>query len=272
MIPLIVRRTALAFLAVCACFAQAPPNQYTLIVQGSSLGVGFQSREALRSQAAITERARIASIQQGVRSELAARNIAVTGSVNTVLNALFVSAPASRVQEMQSIPGVLAVQPQRRYRLLLNQATQLMNAPAAWNLVGGMGNAGKGIKIGILDSGVEATNPAFQDPTLPLPPGYPFCTPGDCQFTNNKVIVARSYVRLLTAADPAKSTPDDYSARDRVGHGTAVASCAAANATTGGSTPITFSGMAPKAYIGSYKVFGSPGVNEVTNDAAVISA
>src|SRR5215472_5129404 len=272
MIARIVRRSVFAFVAVSACFAQNAPNQYILILQSPPLGATFHSREALRSAAAATERGRIVALQQQVRKELAARNITVTGSVNTTLNALFVTAPESRIPEMNSIPGVLAVQPQRRFRLHLNEAIQLMNGPAAWNLVGGMGTAGDGIKIGIIDTGVEAANPAFQDPTLPLPPGYPFCTPGDCQFTNNKVIVARSYVRLLTAADPARSTPDDYSARDRSGHGTAVASCAAGNSTTGGSIPITFSGMAPKGYIGSYKVFGSPRVNEVTNDAAVISA
>src|SRR5215471_7259259 len=105
MIATIVRRSVFAFVAVSACFAQNAPSQYILIVQGSPLGVRFQSREALRSQAAITERARIAAVQQGVRSELAKLNTAVTGSVNTVLNALFVTAPESRVQEMQSIPG-----------------------------------------------------------------------------------------------------------------------------------------------------------------------
>src|SRR5215471_8509273 len=124
MIATIVRRSALAFVAVWACFAQNAPSQYILILQGSPLGVVFHSRGALRSPAAATERARIAAVQQGVRSELAARNIAVTGSVNTVLNALFVTAPESRVQEMQSIPGVLAVRPQRLYRLNLNEATQ----------------------------------------------------------------------------------------------------------------------------------------------------
>jgi subtilisin family serine protease len=216
------------------------------------------------------ERSRIAAVQQQVRKELAARKITVTGSVNTTLNALFVTAPESRVNEMKSIPGVLAVQPQRTYRLHLNEATQLMNAPAAWSLVGGMGNARKGIKIGIIDTGVEASHPAFQDPSQPMPPGYPFCASSDCQFTNNKIIVARSYVRLLTAEDSSSSTPDDYSARDRVGHGTASASCTAANVTTSGS--ITFSGMAPKAYIGSYKVFGSPGVNEGASDEAIMSA
>src|SRR5215472_11709032 len=227
MIARIVRRSVFAFVAVSACFAQNAPNQYILILQSPPLGATFHSRDALRSSAAATERARIVALQQQVRKDLAARKITVTGSVNTTLNALFVTTPESRVPEMKSIPGVLAVQPQRRYRLHLNEAIQLMNTPAAWNLVGGMGNAGDGIKIGIIDTGVEATNPAFQDPALPLPPGYPFCSPGDCQFTNNKVIVARSYVHLLTTGNPANSTPDDYSARDRNGHGTAAAACAA---------------------------------------------
>jgi uncharacterized protein (TIGR03437 family) len=270
MISTIVRGSVFAFLAVSGCLAQDAANQYILILEGPPLGAIFHTREELRSPAAAAERARIGGIQQQVRKELAARKITVTGSVNTSLNALFVTAPESRVNEMKSIPGVVAVQPQRLYRLHLNEATQLMKAPAAWNLVGGMGNAGMGIKIGIIDTGVEATNPAFQDPSLPMPPGYPLCSPGDCQFTNNKVIVARSYVRLLAAGKPESSKPDDYSARDRVGHGTASASCAAANVTTSGS--ITFSGMAPKAYIGSYKVFGSPGVNEVATTGALISA
>jgi uncharacterized protein (TIGR03437 family) len=270
MIPTIVRRSLFVFLAFSSCLAQDAVNRYILILEGPPLGAIFHSREELRSTAAAAERARIADIQQQVRKELAARKITVTGSVDTSLNALFVTAPESRVNEMKLIPGVVAIQPQRRYRLHLNEATQLMNAPPAWNLVGGMGNAGKGIKIGIIDTGVEATNPAFQDPSLPIPPGYPLCSPGDCQFANNKVIVARSYVRILAAGKPESSTPDDYSARDRVGHGTASASCAAANVTTGGS--ITFSGMAPKAYIGSYKVFGSPGVNEGATNAAILAA
>jgi hypothetical protein len=67
--------------------------------------------------------------------------------------------------------------------------------------VGGMANAGKGIKIGII---VRAWRQpiAFQDPSLPTPPGYPLCSPGDCQFTNNKVIVARSYVAIFDDERP----------------------------------------------------------------------
>jgi hypothetical protein len=31
-------------------------------------------------------------------------------------------------------------------------------------------------------------------------------------------------------------------------------------------------GIAPKAWIGSYKVFGTPGVNDTTSDAAILKA
>src|SRR5207244_1021185 len=65
------------------------------------------------------------------------------------------------------------------------------------------------------------------------------------------------------------SRPDDYSPRDRDGHGTAVASCAAGNTATGS---VTFNGMAPKAYLGNYKISGSPTVNDSSPDDAIIQA
>ena len=74
-----------------------------------------------------------------------------------------------------------------------------------------------------------------------MPAGFPKCTDGhpeDCSYTNSKVIVARSYTRLTGAgsnpANPAAdSRPDDYSPRDREGHGTAIASVIAANPAKG---------------------------------------
>jgi minor extracellular serine protease Vpr len=157
----------------------------------------------------------------------------------------------------------------------------VMNAPAAWAALGGIDNAGAGMKIGIIDTGIDQNHPALSDPTLPIPTGFPICTTGhpeDCAFTNHKVIVARSYIRQLAlefVADPknpaAQSQPDDYTPRDRFGHGTAVASTAAGFTNTGpgittSGTAVSFSGMAPKAYLGNYKVYGSPGVNDFPTD------
>ena len=129
------------------------------------------------------------------------------------------------------------------------------------------------MKIAILDTGIDQTHPAFQDSSLAMPKGFPICTKGhpeDCAYTNNKVIVARSYVRMIAAGTgPADSSPDDFSPRDRQGHGTAVASAAAAAQNT---ETVTFTGMAPKAYLGNYKVYGSSGLNDFPPEDVWIAA
>lgn len=133
------------------------------------------------------------------------------------------------------------------------------------------------MKVGILDYGIDQTHPALQDSSLSMPKGYPICTDGhpeDCAYTTNKVIVARSYTRLVAAGSnpsnpAADSRPDDYSPRDREGHGTAIASVIAANPTKG---VVTISGMAPKAWLGNYKVFGSPNVNDYPPESVFIQA
>ena len=138
---------------------------------------------------------------------------------------------------------------------------------------GGVSSAGAGIKIGIIDSGIDQNHPGFQDSTLTPPNGFPKCdVPSNCAYTNNKVIVARSYVALdsYTAdppnPDPVYSTPDDTTPRDRVGHGTAIAMIAAGVQNTGPQA--TIQGVAPKAFLGNYKIFGSPGVNDYAAYAA----
>jgi len=237
------------------------------------------------------------SAQESVKRELRTRGIHIIGASHILLNAIFVAANPADAEGLRAITGVAHVAPMRRFHLSLDKAEQLINVPAAWNLLGGTTNAGAGIKIGIIDTGIQATHPAFQDSSLTPPPGFPICqvtystptniTPVDCtasdvtkgfplcssvncQFTNNKVIVARSYVPLLSSGSAETSRPDDPSPRDRTGHGTAVAMAAAGVTNTGPSDTIT--GVAPKAFLGSYKVFGSPGVNDFTGEEALLMA
>jgi minor extracellular serine protease Vpr len=257
-------------------WSQTPATHYAVFLADEPLAKHFSSRSEMQSAAGAAWRGRIEAAQGAVRNELAARSIRITGSANTLLNAIFVIAPPARVAEIKAIPGVVDVVKLGRSKMLLNHATQILDGPQAWNLLGGMSNAGAGIKIGILDTGIDQTHPSLQDSSLQTPAGFPKCnTPSDCtNFTNSKVIVARSYVALDAAgSDPnnpaADSTPDDYSARDRVGHGTAVATAAAGN-TAALAVPIN--GMAPKAWIGNYKISGSPGVNDSSGNGAFIQA
>lgn len=265
---------ALAFwLAIPASYAQFAPNRYALLTEDPPVVSRFAARGAAAGPAALSYRQQVLARQATLRARLSALQVPVTGSAATLMNAVFVAAPESRLAELQRLEGVAAVVPLRRYRLSLNRAAYLVRAPAAWDALGGAAASGAGLKIAVLDTGIDHTHPAFQDASLPVPPGYPRCTEGDCAYTNNKVIVARSYVRMLAAGsgtDPAAdSRPDDYSARDREGHGTAVASAAAGARNTGA---VSISGIAPKAYLGNYKIYGSPQVNEYTFDDVIIQA
>ncbi len=252
-----------AFLVILAAIPLVAQNRYAIILDDVPA-------------AAKTYELNLEARHRALRSQLAARNITVTGSSKILLNAIFVTAPKDRLAELKSLPGIKGVAVLGSRRLNLNRATQLVNATAAWTALGGVQKAGAGVKIAILDTGIDQTHPMFQDDSLAMPPGYPICDGSDCAFTTNKVIVARSYVRQVAAgSDPhnpaADSRPDDYSPRDRVGHGTAVASIAAGMP---GVSPagLTLTGIAPKAYLGNYKIFGSPRVNDSSPDDAIILA
>ncbi|MGA3028691.1 MAG: S8 family serine peptidase [Bryobacteraceae bacterium] len=274
-------------------FAQDSRQRYILTLEDPPVASRFRSREAMATAEAGQYRQQIAAKQNTLRQQLAERRFQVIGSVSTVLNAVFVAATPDRVAELRALPGVVGVARARHFHRSLNRATQLVNATVAWTApINGLSNtnAGAGIKIAILDTGIDQTNPAFQDPSLPTP-ATPLCDPthpaGTCsqsRFTTNKVIVARSYVGLLAAgSDPSQpqldSRPDDISPRDHEGHGTAVASCAAGVAGTvtpsvaaGGSGTIAIGGVAPKALLGNYRVYGSPEVNDTTSEDVILLA
>jgi minor extracellular serine protease Vpr len=262
------------------------PNRYTVVLADPPVASRFALREDMLTPTADTYRQQIRARQTSLTSEIESRGMRVTGSVTDLLNALFVTATPDRLAELQSLPGVASVSQMRRFKANLNRAIGNMNGTLAWNAVGGLSSAGAGIKIGILDTGIDITHPAFQDPSLTMPSGFPKCSTGfTCSsYTSNKVIVARSYVKQLAldfVTDPKnpapQSDPDDYTPRDRFGHGTATASCAAgftnsgaAASTTGGA--VSFTGMAPKAFLGNYKIQGSPGVNDGPTDDVLIQA
>src|SRR5581483_7367007 len=254
----VVRQLALAFTAS-LLFARAPLQDYALILQDEPVAMQIRSRAELQSRSARTRLQSITAAQSRLERELARRHFAVTGSVKILMNAIFVRTTANRVDELKSFPGVHAVEALPRVHRHLDQAVQLVGVPDAWNTLGGQSNAGAGMKIGVVDTGIDQTHAAFQDPDLTVPDGYP---KGDPNFTNNKVIVARSYVDKLVPGDdtPDYDRPDDVSPRDHSGHGTAVAMIAAGQTNTGPLATIT--GVAPKAWLGSYKVFGTPGVND----------
>jgi minor extracellular serine protease Vpr len=225
------------------------------------------SRAELFNAAAQPQAKKIRLAQSSVLAELKRRKVPVQWAGQILANAIYVRTTADVAAQLATVPGVARVVYLPPLKLDLNTALNLMNIPQAQNALGGAAGAGAGIKIGIIDSGIDQNHPGFQDPSLKPPAGFPI---GDPSFTNNKVIAARSYTTLNSSNDPNYSTPDDPSPRDHTGHGTAIAMIAAGVQNTG---PVaTIQGVAPKAFLGNYRVWGSPGVNDFASYAAVQSA
>ncbi len=189
--------------------------------------------------------------------------VEVVGSTDTVLNAVFVRIPHHRYEEVGRLPGVRKVYFSRSYRMALDYVPGVHNAQGMWIKAGGSARAGEGVRIGVIDTGIDINNPMLQDDSLTPPSGFPT---GDTAYTNKKVIVARNYV-LAQYGYQAQSV---NSAMDEVGHGTFVSACAAGKQTVAPSG--TIGGMAQGAFLGSYKVFGTPGINESAYSGAIIAA
>ena len=103
----------------------------------------------------------------------------------------------------------------------------------------------------------------FADDGLTAPAGFP---KGDLAFTNNKVIVARTY------ADPqyGMNEQSNKTSEDELGHGSRVAGVAAGRQVNAPLAEIQ--GIASLAFLGNYKVFGTPGINGPTTTTALIAA
>jgi len=255
----------LAFLFLSVSWAGTVPDQYIVELTGEP---------AARRMAAEGRRANqveVVRYRAAVQAEQAAASLTieqaggqVIGSIDTVGNALFVRMPASDAARLAALPGVKRVLPVRRFKLVLDHAVVVNKIVDAWNQIG-LDQAGLGMKIAMIDTGIDNTHPGFQDPSLTIPPGFPKTNAdSDKTYTNNKVIVARSYATMFEPPDP------DLSARDDVGHGTGTAMAAGGVLNSG---PLaTIRGIAPKAYLGNYKVFGSPGVNDEAPDNAILKA
>lgn len=265
-----MKLAALLFLAVSLASPAGRASRYALLLEDAPLAAQAKGKVAINAAV----RDKLAAKHQTLRASLTQRGFRVTLSDPLLSNAIFVQAPDNAEAELRQMPGVAFVERLTPLKPHLNKALDLTNVPAAWSSVNGEQNAGAGTKIAVIDTGIDQTHPGFADSGLNYPPGFPKCSEarGDCAYVNRKVIVARSYVDMLVGGDkPEFSRPDDVSPRDRVGHGTAVAMIAAGVRNSGPAATIT--GVAPAAWLGNYKVFGSPGVNgRYTYDDVVIQA
>ena len=165
-----------------------------------------------------------------------------------VANGIAVVLPRSQLGRLTSLPGVDQVYPSVRYRTQLDRSPQQIGAPTLWGP--GLTSAGQGMKIAIIDEGIDQTHPFFSPAGYTMPAGFP---KGQTAYTNAKVIVARAFPPARPVwKHAAKPFDPEFSS-----HGTHVAGIAAGNANTV-AEGARISGVAPRAYLGNYKALTIP--------------
>jgi subtilisin family serine protease len=212
--------------------------------------------------------ARIDAEQRAFRQELAEQvpSARLGWRYRLVANGYSVTLPASAQATLRQLPGVRDVLPTATYIPRLTSTPQQIGASELWG--GSLETAGQGVKIGIIDSGIDPQHPYFDSAGYSMPAGFP---KGQLRFTTAKVIVARVFAPRSGATAP--SVPLAFSDDDS-SHGTHVAGIAAGNAETATGGQGRVSGVAPRAYLGNYKVFvqTDSGLSPNANSPAIVAA
>ncbi len=233
-------------------------------------GMGKLNVNSAESQAYVGY---LAGKRAAFRSELARAlpSAQVQYEYEVVLNGLAVKTRWGDLDAIGRLPGVKAVELEQEYRPQMDASLALIGLGSGtigsawtdsglWAAVGGHANAGAGIKIADIDSGLGFSHPCFDPTGYTYPAGYPkYDSADDAKLVNPKVIVARAYFRPDDPPQYWRDARDDPINAGEGSHGTHTAGTLACN--YGTVTPAdaiygdtAISGVAPKAYLMVYRV------------------
>ncbi|MEO6123279.1 MAG: S8 family serine peptidase, partial [Ilumatobacteraceae bacterium] len=217
---------------------------------------GNGTRVNLNGAATKSYRAKLSSQRNAFRKwlQINAPTAQITGQFDIALNAVAVNLNGTSLDTIRRSPQVVSADFQGLYYPTdTDPDLALINAVTAWG-TGGEANAGSGVQVAIIDSGIEATHTCFDDMGDNTP---------DDPLTNNKVIVAKVFYNKAKVAGLTAAAVGT--------HGTHVAGTVACDFGTpavvdGVRISHTISGVAPAAQLGNYNVFPGEVANARSED------
>jgi minor extracellular serine protease Vpr len=236
-------------------------------------------------------RAQLAGRQNALKGSIEGLGGRILGDYQLAYNGIKVSISPSKTAQVEQLPGVLAVRAIQSMEPDNIRGVPYIGAPAVWDGLAGL--HGEGIKIAVIDTGIDYTHANFGGPgtvaayfaanatdTVAADPVQ--FGPLAAKVKGGFDFVGDAY-NAASSAPPAAHIPHpDPNPLDCFGHGSHVAGSAAGfgvldnGATyTGAYNPTTISGnswriapgVAPKADLYALRVFGCAGSTNVTVDA-----
>ena len=238
-------------------------SRYIVIFDGPSLtrAQGSANINSIEGQnylntLAINRQATLSSAEN-----LLGRSIDVRYVYDVILNGVSVELSVLEAEALMGMPGISKVLKDQDHTLTTDAGPEWIGAGEIWDgdaVLGGAGNYGEGVLVGIIDTGINFDHPSFSDTPAD---GYVYswtgnylgvCAPsGDPEYAtacNDKLVGAWSYTY---DAPSDVETPEDME-----GHGSHTASTVAGNFVTTDffGNDVTISGVAPHAQIVAYDV------------------
>jgi minor extracellular serine protease Vpr len=259
-------------------FQSPPAASYTGGIPGLARTKPTTGRLATNSPAYVAYRRHLENEHAAFRSFLQSRAPAaeVVREYFAVLNGVAVRLNGVSIAALASGPGVRTVAPSALYKPTMNISTELIRATDAWNNLGGQAAAGRGIRVAVIDSGIDVSHPFFSDTGLAAQAQLDQCSDQDnnpaTPDTNNKVVVCRMFFSGVTIGAPPSPAPELC-----VDHGTHVAGTIGGRADTTGVVAGTdvvlddLSGVAPGVVLGNYNVFPCIGAGYTAFDGSAFS-
>jgi subtilisin family serine protease len=188
------------------------------------------------------------------------------GRVARAHNAVALRIDASRIADLASLPGVVAVRPVRNYELALSDTVPYIGAAAAQ----AAGKDGTGARVAVLDSGIDYTHRNLGGPGTAAAYAEAVATFPNAWFPSGKVVggfdfVGSKWPGTTAAPEPRTEDPNPIDDGAGGGHGTHVSDIIAGRSLDG-----THVGVAPGAQLYALKVCSS--VSTSCNGVALLKA
>jgi subtilisin family serine protease len=228
-----------------------PPLAVVAPARRTLMGVGSVTRLDASSFGSRLYLAHLRRAQEAFAARLhaAVPAAAVERRYAVVLDAVALRVPVRAVARLEQLPGVEGVYPVATYHSVTDSVPQLVGAVPLWGA--DHSTAGQGVKVAVIDDGIDAGAPFLRPAGMRPPPGFPR---GQLRFTSGRVIVARSFAgRDAPTADHLAFDPNVSE------HGTHVSGVLAGASGTiarpGLGLPVVrgLSGVAPGAWLGNYR-------------------